>query len=66
MPSCGLKVVNGCGDIFVLSPVSVLNRVDFPEFGNPARTICMSAFLIPACPPLPDFFCFATFIFSFL
>jgi len=35
-------------------------------FGNPARTHCISAFLIPACLPLPDFFCFAKLDFSFL
>jgi len=46
--------------------VNVLNNVDFPEFVNPVRTTCMSAFFIPACPPLPDFFCFATFAFNFL
>jgi len=58
--------VNWWGDIFGLSPVMVLNRVDFPEFVNPATTTCISAFFIPAYPPLPDFFCFDTFIFNFL
>jgi len=46
--------------------VSVLNMVDFPVFGYPAKTHCMSAFLIPACPPFPAFFCFSTPDFSFL
>ena len=40
--------------------------VDFPVFGRPARTTCMSAFFIPTCPPLPELFCLATFDFSFL
>jgi len=66
VPSCGLKVVNWWGDIFVSCFVNVLNRVDFPEFVNPARTTCMSAFFIPVCLPFPDFFCFAMFIFNFL
>lgn len=40
--------------------------VDFPVLGNPARTHCMSAFLIPACPPFPAFFCFSSPSLSFL
>lgn len=44
----------------------MLKIVDFPEFGNPARTHCISAFFIPACPPLPDFFCFSIEDFIFL
>lgn len=58
--------MNGCGDIFVDCFVRVLNMLDFPVFGKPARTTCMSAFFIPACPPLPDFFCLTTFDFNFL
>ena len=64
--SWGWNVVNGCGDIFGFRFVRVLKIDDFPVFGNPARTHCMSAFLIPCCFPLPDFFCLATDIFSFL
>jgi len=66
VPSCGWYVVKLWGEILVSCFVRVLNIVDFPTFGNPARTHCMSAFFIPACPPLPDFFCFATFDFNFL
>lgn len=58
--------MNGCGDIFVFSFVRVLNIVDLPVFGNPARMHCISAFLIPCCEDLPDFFCFTRFAFSFL
>jgi len=58
--------VNGCGDIFGVSPVRSLKIVDLPEFGSPTRTHWASAFLIPCCFPLPDFFCLAKFVFSFL
>ena len=65
IPICGSWVVNGCGDIFGFRFVRVLKIVDLPVFGNPARTHCMSAFLIPCCFPLPDFFCLDRFVFSF-
>jgi len=58
--------VNSCGEVFAFWRVRVLKIVDLPVFGNPARTHCMSAFLIPACPPLPDFFCLAIEDFIFL
>ena len=58
--------MNWWGDIFGLSPVRVLNIVDLPTFGNPVRTHCMSAFLIPCCDDLPERFCLARFDFSFL
>jgi len=61
VPSWGLFVVKGCGETFAFRLVSVLKRVDFPEFGNPTRTICMSDFFIPSCFPFPDFLCFAKF-----
>ena len=66
VPSWGWNVVNGCGDIFGFRFVRVLKIVDLPVFGNPARTHCMSAFFIPCCFPLPDFFCLVRFVFSFL
>lgn len=58
--------MNSWGDILVCCFVRVWNIVDFPVFGNPARTHCMSAFFIPACPPLPDFFCLIIEDFIFL
>ena len=57
--------MNGCGAIFVSRFVRVLKIVDLPVFGNPRRTHCIPAFLIPCCFPLPDFFCLAKFVFSF-
>ena len=39
-----------------LSVVSILNKVDFPEFGSPKNTHCMSPFLIPSFVLFPDFF----------
>lgn len=66
VPSWGQYVVNRCGEILVSCLVRVLNIVDFPVFGNPVRTHCMSAFFIPEEVPLPDFFCFAREAFSFL
>ena len=66
VPSCGLYVVNGCGEIFGFSFVRVLNIVDFPTFGNPAKMHCMSAFLIPCCEDFPDLFCLANPALSFL
>jgi len=45
--------------------VRVLKIVDLPVFGSPMRMHCMGAFLIPACFPLPDFFCLIKFDFSF-
>jgi len=45
--------------------VRVLKIVDFPAFVNPARTHCMSAFLIPWREDFPDFFCLSRFDFSF-
>ena len=58
--------MNGCGDILASRFVRVLNIVDLPVFGNPIRMHCISAFLIPVCFPLPDFFCLARVAFSFL
>jgi len=66
VPSWGWYVVNECRDIFVSCLVNILKIVDLPVFGKPARTHCMSAFLIPCCFPLPDFFCLVRFAFSFL
>lgn len=57
--------MNLCGDVFTLSPVNLLKRVDFPVFGNPTRMHCMSAFLIPSREDFPDFFCFSKLVFSF-
>ncbi len=57
--------MNGCGDIFGFNPVRILKIVDLPVFGNPVRTHCMLAFLIPCCEDLPDFFCLLKFDFSF-
>lgn len=64
VPSCGLYVVNGCGDIFGFRFVRVLKIVDLPVFGSPTRTHWMSAFFIPRCE---DFFFldFERFDFSF-
>lgn len=47
VPSCGSRVVNGKGDILGFRFVRVLKIVDLPVFGNPTRTHCISAFLIP-------------------
>ena len=44
----------------------MLKIVDLPVFGKPARTHCISAFFIPCCEDLPDFFCLAKLVFSFL
>ena len=44
----------------------MLKIVDLPVFGNPARTHCMSAFFIPCCEDLPDFFLLFMFSFNFL
>ncbi len=55
-----------CGEVFAFCFVRVLKIVDLPVFGNPARTHCMSAFFIPTCPLLPDFFCLASEDFIFL
>ena len=46
--------------------VRVLKIVDLPVFGNPARTHCMSAFLIPCLEDFPDFFCLVIDVFNFL
>lgn len=40
--------MNSIGEIFVSRPERILNIVDLPEFGKPASTTCMSAFLIPS------------------
>lgn len=48
VPSWTVEVVNSIGEILVSRLESILNIVDFPVFGKPAKTTCMSAFLIPS------------------
>ena len=47
-------------------PVKRLKSCDFPTFGNPTRTHCISAFFIPCWDDFPAFFLFVMFCFSFL
>ncbi len=65
IPSNGRKVVKGCSEVFALFPVNVLNIVDFPVFGNPARIHCIGAFFIVSWVLFPDFFLFSTPFCSF-
>lgn len=58
----------GCGEVFAFGfcLVKMLNIVVFPVFGNPRRVHCISAFFIPACDDLPDFFLLSTPFLSFV
>lgn len=68
VPISGLYVVYGISDSFEREFlfVSKLKSVDFPVFGKPAKTICISAFFMVSCEDFFDFFCFSIDSFSFL
>ena len=67
VPRIGSYVVYGCSETFECGFffVKMLKIVDFPVFGGPQITHCISAFFIPCLLPLPLFFLFSALSLNF-